>query len=1455
MGRSDRQPGRLRTAVVLAAWVLALTATVLATSFVMMSDADLAARSDHIAVVEVLSWRGPQAGEAPRTRYQVRVLRWLKNATGQNQVTVSVPGGRYPDGSGLRIDASPRFRRGSRAILFLQDRNDGTLGIHQLMLGAFHQVLYRGRSLALRDLDGARGFASRAGGAQPERARDFERFADWLALQGQASANPSGVRGGSQLQPTGPGGARSGAQPIDDQPDRPSAFADTPPDYFTSIDPRRVPRPRFVLTMSNGSPIRWFAFDSGGSVTWRAHEDGLPEVPGGAFSEVEDALDAWSGVTGSTVDLFYGGTTTSTGEFNGSDGVNTVLFDDPNDTIDGTFECGSGGVLALGGPYFTTSTQNFQGENYHRAMEGEVVTQDGAGCFFAGNNGKNAAEVFAHEVGHALGLAHSSVSGAIMRSSAYGDGRGASLGSDDEAAMLHLYPSEQAPPPPPGQEADLRVTINDSTDPATAGSALAYSLEVANNGPDTAENVSLAVDLSNQTDYVSASSSTGSCSHSVGRVTCSLGDFTSGQSESVTVNVNVESSASGTLRSDASVSSSTDDPATGNNSDSETTFVPASGADVGVSVNDSPDPAVPGEVITYSVVVSNAGPESATNTQLSLDLPIQGQLAGVSPGGCSSSGSSLNCSLGTVGAGSQRNYTVNWQTPEDFTGTLRFEANVEADPSDPNSANNRRVASTRVEAQADLLIVKRDLSDPAAIGRELVYTLEVRNLGPSIAQDVTAFDDLPAQVELVEAEGCTLSGRQLRCPLGDLAPAQTRLVEVVVRPTQEGTLRNTARVTSDTPDPRSFNNSDDETTLVRGDSDFDGVPDLAEDEAPNQGDGNGDGTPDRNQRNVSTLRSVKGDLLTLEAPPGVDLSDVAAQQPPPLDPELEGVELPSGLLGFSASGLAPGQSVALTLWMHTTTAQPDSYFQYGPTPQDPSSHWYEFLFDGDTGAEVFNDRVVLHFRDGGRGDADRSANGVILDPGGPAVDGRTSPPEPPQPPQPAPLVMLAPYSLSAASDRFANDFVGLAVRSVEAQGGQVLFDGLTDTGQPAVPTRHEDLGNARQLSLTSSEVFDAPQITSIKAQGQGMDIQGFFMVGDSGLRRLDGIGASLEESNDLLFPLARESTDSDTVLHLFNPGDQPASVSITLLADATTSAQPSLSGQSQVINEVSRTLPAEGTLQAALSDLFPGQVTINGWMAVHSDRPLKGFQFRADADSFLSAAGRTAESTLRLLAPHFFVDANGGGSRLHLVNPGTTSIRATVRARDDASQLLGQGQLDLEPNQRRSADLSDLLGLQPEAGETISGFLEVTLAQVGAANPQPVPVLGAIEFGGNGFRSMLPLIAQGRRDSLFLHLAQSDEFNIFTGLALLNDEDAPAPITLRAFAPDGTLTASRTFSLQAGQRRVDLLNTPAFFGTAFEQVGGYLEVTADTPVIAFALFGDTRLRYLSAIESQPLLEE
>ncbi len=168
--------------------------------------------------------------------------------------------------------------------------------------------------------------------------------------------------------------------------------------------------------------------------------------------------------------------------------------------------------------------------------------------------------------------------------------------------------------------------------------------------------------------------------------------------------------------------------------------------------------------------------------------------------------------------------------------------------------------------------------------------------------------------------------------------------------------------------------------------DDDGQSDETEDGAPNNGDGNNDGIPDSEQANVVSLPNSENDsYITLEAPAGIELVDVQATANPSPGDTPAGASFPIGFIDFEIEGLAPGEAVAVTIILHGGETV-DTYYKYGPEPGEPADHWYEFAYDGTTGAEYLVGQIVLHFVDGERGDSDLTANGVIVDPGAPALE-------------------------------------------------------------------------------------------------------------------------------------------------------------------------------------------------------------------------------------------------------------------------------------------------------------------------------------------------------------------------------------------------------------------------------------------------------------------------------------
>ena len=165
--------------------------------------------------------------------------------------------------------------------------------------------------------------------------------------------------------------------------------------------------------------------------------------------------------------------------------------------------------------------------------------------------------------------------------------------------------------------------------------------------------------------------------------------------------------------------------------------------------------------------------------------------------------------------------------------------------------------------------------------------------------------------------------------------------------------------------------------------DADNIPDAVEDGAPNGGDGNNDGIPDSTQDNVASFPSNPGPYVTIVSPAGTILTNVSAVPNPSPGDAPETVEFPLDFIAFTVTGLPVGSPATVTLIMPSGTSV-SSYWKYGPTTADPASHWYEFDFDGTTGAEIDDNIVTLSFVDGQRGDDDLTANGSIADPGAPA---------------------------------------------------------------------------------------------------------------------------------------------------------------------------------------------------------------------------------------------------------------------------------------------------------------------------------------------------------------------------------------------------------------------------------------------------------------------------------------
>jgi uncharacterized repeat protein (TIGR01451 family) len=121
-------------------------------------------------------------------------------------------------------------------------------------------------------------------------------------------------------------------------------------------------------------------------------------------------------------------------------------------------------------------------------------------------------------------------------------------------------------------------------------------------------------------------------------------------------------------------------------------------ADLAVTQKDAPDPVHAKARLTYTITVTNNGPDAGTNVTLTDDLPATVRfLTATTPAGtCTLQSGDVVCELGTLASGGTDVVTVRVRPRK--VSTIRNTVTVSAAETDPVAANNTDVESTMVVA-------------------------------------------------------------------------------------------------------------------------------------------------------------------------------------------------------------------------------------------------------------------------------------------------------------------------------------------------------------------------------------------------------------------------------------------------------------------------------------------------------------------------------------------------------------------------------------------------------------------------------------------------------------------------------------------------------------------------------------------------------------------------------------
>jgi len=237
--------------------------------------------------------------------------------------------------------------------------------------------------------------------------------------------------------------------------------------------------------------------------------------------------------------------------------------------------------------------------------------------------------------------------------------------------------------------------------------------------------------------------------------------------------------------------------------------------------------AVPGQLLTYNLSISNAGATDATGTTLSDALPagVTFVAATTSQGVVNLAGDTVTADLGTVAAlTGTATAAVEVIVDTGAPATLSNSASVSSpdDSGSPKTATAMTTVNSPTPPAPDVSATEVASTSLGVVGTNETYSIKVKNNDAThSATDVALTDALPADVTFVSAvdttSGASLikNGNVLTDSIGNLAAGAANTITIVVNPNVAGAVTNTAVVTS-SGDLNTANNIATTTTPVNG---------------------------------------------------------------------------------------------------------------------------------------------------------------------------------------------------------------------------------------------------------------------------------------------------------------------------------------------------------------------------------------------------------------------------------------------------------------------------------------------------------------------------------------------------------------------------------------------------------------------------------------------------------------
>ena len=353
----------------------------------------------------------------------------------------------------------------------------------------------------------------------------------------------------------------------------------------------------------------------------------------------------------------------------------------------------------------------------------------------------------------------------------------------------------------PTRHSSLSLTKTATPITAAAGQVVGYQLTVTNGGPSDAPNVLLTDSLPAGLTAVAVTDDAGGTCTIAEEVACRWDTVPAGENRQVSLTGTVAADApNGALINTAAVTAPVDDPDQTDNAASATIQI-ASTADLRLAKTATPDPAVRGAPVTYTLNVANAGPQRAELLHLEDPIPTGVTVTAVDDSDCSFDDVAVTCLFSSLDAGDQRTITVTAHLAADYPGDELVNTGSVTSllTPDPDHNNNTATATLAVtDPPASNLVVTKTAASPTVdqLGT-VTFTVTVTNDGPADQTDVviTESPDPGLVITAASPSSGTWDGDARTWTLPTLAAGAGASLTVAATAVGVGAQTNTATLT------------------------------------------------------------------------------------------------------------------------------------------------------------------------------------------------------------------------------------------------------------------------------------------------------------------------------------------------------------------------------------------------------------------------------------------------------------------------------------------------------------------------------------------------------------------------------------------------------------------------------------------------------------------------------------